>query len=162
MVNIKKTHQNQFGYKSKTHTLFAFKETIVKYIGEKKWCIAVKLDTVKAFDLLWREAQNKKCEFKNEIKIIYYDTLESQVLNDSIFSPIFKLKRGLKQRVLSGNLFNFYINELIELCCSTNLGANCMEIILCILAFCDDLCLLSDSTKDLKILLKMCEGFANK
>ena len=56
---IKKTHQNQFGYKSRTsctHALFIFKETIIKHLEMNKSIIAVKLDAVKAFDLQWREA----------------------------------------------------------------------------------------------------------
>ena len=53
----------------------------------------------------------------NKIIILktYYDALESKISNNNIFSPVFKLKRGVKQgEVLSGNLFNFYINEFCK------------------------------------------------
>ncbi len=59
MSEINLTHHNQFGYKKKiscTHALFAFKETIIKYLDEKKHIYAVSLDAVKAFDKVWREA----------------------------------------------------------------------------------------------------------
>jgi hypothetical protein len=83
------------------------------------------------------------------------------ILNNGKFSKLFKLCRGVKQGgVLSGNLFNFFINDLIELCCNANIGATFIEIIVCILVFCDDICLLSDSIDELQTLLKFCEEFA--
>jgi hypothetical protein len=173
---IKKTHQNQFGYKSRTsctHALFIFKETIIKHLDVNKSIIAIKLDAVKAFDLQWREAlfyklMNENLKLNNSMsKVIllriYYDSLESMILNNKKFSRLFKLFRGVKQGgVLSGSLFNFFINELIELCCNANIGAKFIDIIVCILIFCDDICLLSDSIEEMQVLLKLCEEFANK
>ncbi len=87
---------------------------------------------------------------------IYYDTLESKILNNNEFSILFKLWRGVKQGgVLSGSLFNFFINDLIEFCCNANIGASFME-------FCDDICLLSDSIEEMQLLLNLCEEFAMK
>ena len=63
--------------------------------------------------------------------------------------------------MLSGSLFNFFINELIEICCNANIGAKFIDIIVCILIFCDDICLLSDSIEEMQILLNLCEEFAN-
>jgi hypothetical protein len=151
---IKKTHQNQFGYKSRTsctHALFIFKETIIKHLDVNKSIIAIKLDAVKAFDLQWREAlfyklMNENLKLNNSMsKVIllriYYDSLESMILNNKKFSRLFKLFRGVKQGgVLSGSLFNFFINELIEICCNANIGAKFIDIIVCILIFCDDIC----------------------
>ena len=173
---IRLTHQNQFGYKSKTsctHALFIFKETIIRHIEMNKSIIAVKLDAVKAFDLQWREALFYKLKVetmklnKNLNKVIllriYYDTLESKIRNNNEFSKLFKLLRGVKQGgVLSGNLFNFFINDLIEMCCNANIGARFLAIIVCILVFCDDICLLSESIEDMQLLLKLCEEFAIK
>jgi hypothetical protein len=173
---IKKTHQNQFGYKSRTsctHALFVFKETIIKHLEMNKSIIAVKLDAVKAFDLQWREALIYKLKLKmiklkqkmNKIILlrIYYDTLESMILNNNEFSLLFKLWRGVKQGgVLSGSLFNFFINDLIEFCCNANIGASFMELVVCILVFCDDICLLSDSIEEMQLLLNLCEEFAMK
>jgi hypothetical protein len=128
LSEIKKTHQNQFGYKSRTsctHALFIFKETIIKHLEMNKSIIAVKLDAVKAFDLQWREALIYKLKVEN-IKLkknlnkiillrIYYDTLESKIRNNDKFSKLFKLLRGVKQcGVLSGSLFNFFINDILK------------------------------------------------
>ena len=94
---------------------------------------------------------------------IYQDTLESKILNNKELSKLFKLWRGVKQGgVLSGSLFNFFINDLIELCCNPNIGASFMEIVVCILVFCDDICLLSDSIEEMQLLLNLCEEFAMK
>ncbi len=65
---------------------------------------------------------------------------------------MFKLWRGVKQGgVLSGSLFNFFINDLIELCCNANIGASFMDLIVCILVFCDDICLLSWSLSGISL-----------
>ena len=53
MPELHITHENQFGYKKKTscsHTLFAFKETVIKYLEEKKPIFAASMDAIKAFD----------------------------------------------------------------------------------------------------------------
>jgi hypothetical protein len=64
--------------------------------------------------------------------------------------------------VLSGDLFNCFIDYLIEECCNSGLGAKFVEIILCILGFCDDICLISGSSDELRLLLLICEKFALK
>ena len=68
--------------------------------------------------------------------------------------------RGVKEvGVLSGDLFNCFIDDLIYECCNSGFY---IEIILCILGFCDDLCLFSFSSDDLRKLLLICERFALK
>jgi hypothetical protein len=145
--------KNKFGYKRKTsctHDLFVFKETIIKYLEEKKHCFAVSLDPVKAFDKVWREAlflklKNKKISLNLIIILkIYYDKLASKVKLNNLLSILFKLLRGLKQGgVLSGAVFNTFIDDLIKECCESGLGAYFFEVIVCIFGFCDDICLLS-------------------
>jgi hypothetical protein len=166
------THQNQFGYKNKTsctHALFAFKELAVNCIENKKRLFAIKLDAVKAFDRLWRDALFLKVKDKVEnlsVVIIlktYYDVLQAKVKIKNILSRLIKLKRGVKQGgVLSGDLYNCAIDDLISECCNSGLGASFIEIILCILGFCDDLCLFSCSESEMKQLLILCEKYARK
>ena len=166
------THQNQFGYKRKiscTHALFAFKETIIKYIEEKKTCFAVSLDAVKAFDKVWREAlwfKLKNMNIKLNLIILlklYYDKLASKVKLGNFLSALFKLIRGLKQGdVLSGALFNTFIDDLIRECCESNLGATFFEIIVCIFGFCDDICLLSERKYELQSLITICENYGKR
>ena len=166
------THRNQFGYKNKTsctHALFAFKETIVKHLEEKKHIFAVQLDAVKAFDRVWRDGlfyklKNKLVNINTVILMrIYYDKLQAKVKIKNVLSKCFKLTRGVKQGgVLSGDLFNIFIDDLINDCVNSGLGAKFILIILCILCFCDDICLLSSSSDDLRLLLKICEQYALK
>ena len=157
------THQNQFGYKNKTscsHALFAFKELAIKCIESKQYLIAVKLDAVRAFDRLWRDALFFKVKLKvNFLSVVilmkvYYDVLQARVKINLLLSDLFKLKRGVKHGgVLSGDLFNCVIDDLIIKCCNSGLGARFIEIILCILGFCDDLCFFSCNEVEMRHLL---------
>ena len=54
------------------------------------------------------------------------------------------------------------IDDLIIECYNSGFGATFIDIILCILGFCDDLCLFSCSEVELKQLLIICERFARK
>ena len=54
----------------------------------------------------------------------YYDKFSSKIKINDKLSSIFKLIRGVKQGgVLSGSLFTYYINDLIDECCHSGFGA---------------------------------------
>jgi hypothetical protein len=166
------TSEFQFGYKKKiscSHALFSFKETIIKHLEDKMKIYAAKLDAVKAFDKLWREGlyyKMKKKKFDMSVIIllrIYYDLLASFIKLDKKLSKRIKLKRGVKQGgVISGILFNFFLDDLLTLCSESGFGATFFEIIQCIFGFCDDICLLSQIIEELQQLLLICESYANK
>jgi hypothetical protein len=79
-----------------------------------------------------------------------------------MFSGLFKLTRCVKQGgILSGALFNFYIDDLIKECAEAGLGAMFLEIVMCILGFCDDISLLSPIIEDLQKLLNICGNYGN-
>jgi hypothetical protein len=69
------------------------------------------------------------------------------------------LKQG---GVLSGDLYNCSIDDLIIECYNSGFGGTFIDIILCIMGFCDDLCLFSCSEEEMKQLLIICERFARK
>ena len=74
-----------------------------------------------------------------------------------MFSSLFKLLRCVKQvRILSAALSNFYIDDLIKECAEAGVGTMFIEIIMCILGFCDDIGLLSPTIDDLQKLLIIC------
>jgi len=132
----------------------------IKCIENKKHLFAMKLDAVKAFDRLWRDAVFLKVKIKvNFLSMvillkIYYDQLQGRVKIKRCLSKIFKLKNGVKQSgVLSGDLYNCLIDDLIIECYNSGFGATFIDIILCILGFCDDLCLFSCSEEEMKQLL---------
>ena len=93
----------------------------------------------------------------------YYDKLSSRVKVNGRLSDQFKLNRGVKQGgILSPFLFNLFIDDLILECVESKLGAKFFEIILCIIAYCDDICLLSPNLEDLQKLLYICERFGRE
>ena len=63
--------------------------------------------------------------------------------------------------IISGALFNFYIDDLIKQCAEAGLGAKFIDIIMSILGFCDDIGLLSDTITDLQKLLNICGNYGN-
>jgi hypothetical protein len=59
-------------------------------------------------------------------------------------SSLIKSARGVKEGgILSGWLYNIYIDDLIKECVTSNLGAEFYGLIMNIKGFCDDLTLLS-------------------
>ncbi|RNA21537.1 RNA-directed DNA polymerase from mobile element jockey-like [Brachionus plicatilis] len=73
----------------------------------------------------------------------------------------FRITEGVKQRgILSPYLFNFFIDQMLSECTDLKVGAKIGEINLSILAYCDDIVLLSPSEKHIKILLRTCEEYA--
>ena len=170
--SILNTHNNQFGYKRHTscsHALFCFKETVINYIDNGQMCIAVSLDAVKAFDRVWREAlfhKLLKANVKTDIIFLifnYYNSLKAKIKIEGKLTDPFVIKRGVKQGgVLSPFLFNFFINDLIELCYNSGLGAHIGNILMNIIGFCDDITLLSPCFKEMQLLLNICENYGFK
>ena len=169
---ITNTNDFQFGYKNKTsctNALFVFKESVLHNIEKKNVVFAVFLDAIKAFDNLWRQAlylKMKKHGFSMNTIILlktYYDKLASKIKVNNSFSKLFTLSRGVKQGgYLSGSLFNFYINDLIEECHLSGAGIAFIDMIISIIVFCDDICLLSLNLQNMQLLLRICENFSKK
>ena len=138
-------------------------------LENNKHCFASFLDAIKAFDNLWRQALYLKMK-KYGILLspiislkTYYDNLAAKIKINNIFSKTFILMRGVKQGgVLSGALFNFFINDLIEECYQSGVGAIFIDIIVAILVFCDDICLLSPDKEGMQILLNICNEYTKK
>jgi hypothetical protein len=130
---------------------------------------AALLDAIKAFDNLWRQALYLKMKKKDILFSaiillrIYYDKLAGKIKVNNKLSTIFILSRGVKQGgFLSGTLFNFFINDLIEECYKAGVGAVYIDLIVAILVFCDDICLLSIDESDMQSLLNICDNFSKK
>ena len=139
------------------------------HLEEKRPCFVAKLDAVKAFDKLWRDALFLKMKKLNIainyiiILKVYYDSLFGKVKTNNKFSIFIKLSRGVKQGgVLSGSLFNTFINDLIVECYESGFGASFFDIIMCIIGFCDDIGLMSSSIEDLQALLNICYEYSKK
>ena len=172
MPEILNTHPNQFGFKKKTscsHALFAFKETVIKYLDKGKIVYAISLDISKAFDTAWREGifyKLKKRNINKNLLIllkIYYNGLAGKVKLNGEFSDLIYLKHGVKEGgCASPFLYNILMDDLIRLCYESGLGSKMCHLILCIFGFCDDVCLLSPTADDMQKLINICENYSKK
>ena len=64
--------------------------------------------------------------------------------------------------IISPLLFNFFIDDLIRQCCNLNIGARIGKVNVSIIAYADDLVLISPIKKHLDLLLGICGNFAEK
>ena len=81
-------------------------------------------------------------------------------INNEKSLPI-KISEGVKQGgILSPFLFNFFIDDLVENCAASGMGARLGSLCLSILAYCDDLILLSPVVRHVDKLLEMCVSYA--
>ena len=124
-------HQNQYGYQKKLsckHAYFVINETINYYGSLKRRIEMAQLDAEKAFDALWRVGLFHK--LLNKIEPVFFRALVnyfsvSQIIvkYDGQQSDTLKTTDGCKQGgILSGYLFNFYMDELVNRCISLNIG----------------------------------------
>ena len=86
------------------------------------------------------------------ILISYYEKSDGILkINNKIMNQIININSGVKQGgVLSPLLFNYFINELIEQIINEEGGSILGNVKTSILAYCDDLILLSPSLNKIK------------
>ena len=158
-----KLNDRQHGFRSNYSTdtaCFVLKETVLNYFGSNTDVHACFIDIKKAFDSVNHEILMKKLlccgipvEYVDIIRYAYANQYV-KVRYKSSFSSEWKINRGVRQGgVLSGLLFNIYINSLI---CNISLmkqgcklgihNANCI-------AYADDIVLLAPSVIGLQELL---------
>ena len=85
--------------------------------------------------------------------------INNQINKDSII----KINSGVKQGgVLSPLLFNIFIHDLIEACSQMNTGVNIGIHKIAILAYCDDIVVVSNTLNGISELLAACDTYANE
>ncbi len=160
---------NQFGYKPYTsckHAYYIVNETINYYKAGNTSIHVASLDASKAFDKLWRTGLFFKLKGKIpdhywRAIVSYYNKSKICVRANGELSEIREITEGVKQGgILSPFLFNFFINDLIDECLKLNVGAKLGNINVSIIAYCDDIILLSPSRGHLQKLVDTCENFA--
>jgi hypothetical protein len=168
---LNEIHINQFGYKKKLsskHAYFLVNEVADFYRQHGSKIHLISLDASKAFDKLWRDGLFFKLieKIPNPIwRILFNYYKKSKILVNylGVRSGTIDCTEGVKQGgVLSPYLFNYFINELLTRCTNENIGAFVGGCNLSIIAYCDDIMLLSPSYGQSIKLLEICFDFAKK
>ncbi len=75
---------------------------------------------------------------------------------------MFRISRGVKQGcVISPILFNIYVDELINQVLESDHGLSIEQCKFSIMAYCDDIIMLSPSVSGLQKLLDICENYGS-
>ena len=91
----------------------------------------------------------------------YFSDSSTVVSVNGVRSQSFKTTEGVKQGgVISPHLFNFFINGLVTEIKSINVGALLGDLNVSIVAYCDDIILVSSSEKHMRMMLESCERYA--
>ncbi|CAF0930523.1 unnamed protein product [Brachionus calyciflorus] len=156
-------HHKQFGFKKNSscqHAIWTAKQGIEKCIRHGKWAYTCAIDASKAFDKvnrvkLWKELILKKLSRHLIISIIkYYDIAVMLVNNNNNFSILFKTEKGVRQGgKASPKLFSIYTEKFLERISNSDLGVKFNSIKIDILAYADDLLLISPTKKGLQDML---------
>ena len=161
---------NQFGFRKNSscnHAIFALKETIANYIEKQSNCYVAFLDAEKAFDKVWRRALYTKIHSRMlpqhwRALVTYYESSTANIKLCNEKSEMFKINCGVKQGgILSPTLFSIYMNDLIKEIIKSNTGAICGSANTSILAYADDLALITQSHISMQELLNTCSRFGD-
>ena len=159
----------QFGYKRVTsckHASFVVKETINYYKRGGSPCYAASLDISKAFDKMWRNGLFYKMIGKIEdcywrAIVLYYRSSIGYVKVGKKLSSAFVISEGVKQGgIISSYLFNYFLDGLLNDCISLGIGARIGRLNVCIVAYCDDITLLSPVVSQINTLLNVCNEYS--
>ncbi|CAF1117913.1 unnamed protein product, partial [Brachionus calyciflorus] len=156
-------HPKQFGFKQNSsckHAIWALKQAIEISKFKGKWIYICAIDASKAFDkvnrtLLWRILIEKNFSPHIVLSIInYYKDSLLLINNLNKYSTIFKSLVGVRQDgKVSPKLFSIFIEKIIEKISKSDLGIKLNKIKMDILAYADDLLLISSNKKELQEML---------
>ena len=166
------TSPYQFGFKKKhstSHALFCLKSTINYYVEKGSRVFCSFLDASKAFDRLVHSGLFLKLMEKGipklflDIIISWYDGLQCRVLWDGHYSEWFRITAGVRQGgVLSPIFYSLYVDELVSILQSSNVGCYIANKFAAALIYADDMAVLAPSIKGLQKLLIICENYCRK
>ena len=164
-----KTSNLQFGFKKNSSTssaIFTLKETINYYSehGSSVYCSF--LDASKAFDRLVHSGLFLKLISRKaplifiEIIVFWYGDFFCRVRWDGEYSAWFRVKAGVRQGgILSPGFYSIYIDDLIPILMSLNVGCYIRKAFVAAICYADDMALVSPSLKGLQKLLLACESY---
>ena len=163
------TDSLQFGYKrrhSTSHAIFTLQSTIDYFTSRGSNVFAAFLDCSKGFDKVNHDGIFIKLMKRDvplcvlNILIYWYSNLTSVVKWNGLLSYSFAVKSGVRQGgVLSPHLFAIYVDDLISLLRSLNVGCHILNIFVGCIVYADDICLLAPTRSALQLLLNSCEKY---
>jgi hypothetical protein len=169
MPVINESNPKQFGYKKNTScksAYFLLNETIQFYKRGKSNLHLISLDASKAFDKLWRAGLFFKLIDVIEppiwrILFLFYSNSKLTISFNGRLSKVFDAQEGVKQGgIISPYLFNYFLNDLLNQNDSLNVGAKIGSVNVSMIAYCDDLILISPTETHMKMLINLCESYA--
>ena len=161
----------QFGYRKNVGCLTAVsivKETIYKYNLEKTNVHCAKVDLSKAFDCVnFKILFDKLCKtslnrnITEILRFMYQNTYVDTKVN-GVKSEEWKVGNGVRQGgILSPLLFGFYTNEVLESISNMTVGCSLNGYKVNIIAYADDVFLLSPTSEGLQLILNQLQSMIN-
>ena len=148
---------------------FMLRETVLNYTHSHSSVYGCFLDISKAFDtvdhsIMINELHKRGVPvcFVNIIEHWYNNQFVSVKYNDSL-SQEWQISNGVRQGgVLSGFLFNIYIDTLLDKVTSSSIGCKLGIVNANIIAYADDIVLLAPTANALRILINLTNMYASK
>ena len=171
LVHEYNDHELQFGFKKHSscgHAVYVLKTLAANQKKRRRRLIACAIDASKAFDKVNREKLLTKLMGKVDdsswlaIKA-YYDGSTSRVQTPEQTSEEFQTRCGVIQGgPLSPKLFSIYIEQLIKEVQESGNGIALGQLKFGILAYADDILLLSEKEEEMRKSLRICEEYGAK
>ena len=172
LIPFLETNPLQFGFKKKSstiHATYCLKETINHFVDNGSRVFCAFLDASKAFDRLVHAGLFIKLISRNipmiilDIIIFWYSHLYCRVKWDEHLSEWFAVKAGVRQGgFLSPNFYCLYVEDLIAILKSKNIGCHILSVFVAALIYADDMAILAPSVKGLCTLLEACSEYCSE
>ena len=171
---LTESHTSQFGFKSNSSTLHAeylISETIKLYTKHNSPIYMCSLDAEKAFDSCNWNVLFEKLYYEKQIPLNIVNVISSLYKSGSASisylgctSEKFSLSQGVRQgSILSPHLYNIYTEKLLEeITSNTVVGTSINEIYTGIVAYADDVILMSTTLSGLQRLVNKCNSYGTE
>ena len=168
---LTESHASQFGFKtcsSTQHAEFLISETLKEYNRKGSSVYLCSLDAEKAFDSCNWDILFEKLFYEKKLPLQVVKVLKSlytkgvyQVNYNGKISYRFRAAQGVFQgSILSPHLYNIYTEELLKtIASSTEAGTTLYNCYTGIIAYADDIILISPTISGLRNLLSKCQVY---